>query len=611
MATTTYDALGWFYIAFTIVWSVLLTGGMGFLYRHRSLPFLQIRKLGLIFCAVILLHLYAISCTLGITYGTMVPCEAQFWVMSIYLPFGMALLQAANSQFQYIASQQRRYASMGNLEDQAVSDRSTPIDQALPWYKRAILRCRNADKPTRTLVYIGIGMAVQFALTALVFFGSEMFHPGWGFFNVRVPGTEKDRAEMCLTGWEWWLSIVWQFFWTWLYAPYLLWKTRNVHDTHGWRIQTIGCCLCFLPASPMWLISLYVPAMAPVNAKFAPPMWFACPIFIAEILLIFVPCWKVLKTHELQKETQDAISSWEKRHKTGTVEPDNMSASSAGVAGTTLAGSIIARSTHSKSSATSKSSRRSDMLTMAGLENALRSNSQPLLEFAALKDFSGENVSFLSHVGDWKRSFGHPGTAISPRASVSAESVAQRERQFIRAVRIYSHFISLEYSEFPVNISSRAAKELHHIFDEAAHALNRRRSTQSDSATPFEDSAHILPRSGSSWSSAGSTSTRAPNNVFDLEATLGKANLNSANQMRDDDSERLSGGFSITIPDQFSPTVLDVAESEIKYLVLTNTWPKFVAAAFDSMSRVEAKEDGKSFPTVMRKYFCGESDKYV
>lgn len=203
MAASSYDALGWFYIGFTIVWSLLLFAGMAFLRRHRQLPFLQIRKLGLIFCAVILLHLYAISCTLGITYGTMVPCEAQFWVMSIYLPFGMALLQAANSQFQYIAGQQRRFASLGNLEEREVSEKSTPIDQALPWYKRAAIKCRNADKPTRTLVYIGLGMVVQFLLTALVFFGSEMFHPGYGFFNVRVPGTEKDRAEMCLTGWEW------------------------------------------------------------------------------------------------------------------------------------------------------------------------------------------------------------------------------------------------------------------------------------------------------------------------------------------------------------------------------------------------------------------------
>lgn len=46
----------------------------------------------------------------------------------------------------------------------------------------------------------------------------------------------------CGKGWEWLLSIVWQFFWAWIYAPYMLWKTRDVHDVHGWRIQTICCC---------------------------------------------------------------------------------------------------------------------------------------------------------------------------------------------------------------------------------------------------------------------------------------------------------------------------------------------------------------------------------
>lgn len=38
-------------------------------------------------------------------------------------------------------------------------------------------------------------------------------------------------------------SIVWQIFWAWCYAPYLLWKVRKVHDIHGWRLQTIICCL--------------------------------------------------------------------------------------------------------------------------------------------------------------------------------------------------------------------------------------------------------------------------------------------------------------------------------------------------------------------------------
>lgn len=40
-----------------------------------------------------------------------------------------------------------------------------------------------------------------------------------------------------------WLSIVWQFFWSWIYAPYTLWKARNIHDAHGWRTQTILVCI--------------------------------------------------------------------------------------------------------------------------------------------------------------------------------------------------------------------------------------------------------------------------------------------------------------------------------------------------------------------------------
>lgn len=47
----------------------------------------------------------------------------------------------------------------------------------------------------------------------------------------------------CSKGWEWWLSIVWQLFWSWVYAPWILFKSRGIRDVHGWRLQTIICCL--------------------------------------------------------------------------------------------------------------------------------------------------------------------------------------------------------------------------------------------------------------------------------------------------------------------------------------------------------------------------------
>jgi hypothetical protein len=53
----------------------------------------------------------------------------------------------------------------------------------------------------------------------------------------------------------------------------ILWQSRGIHDTQGWRVQTIGCCLAGLPATPMWLIALYTPGMEPVNEYFIPPQW--------------------------------------------------------------------------------------------------------------------------------------------------------------------------------------------------------------------------------------------------------------------------------------------------------------------------------------------------
>lgn len=223
------------------------------------------------------------------------------------------------------------------------------------------------------------------------------------------------------------------------------------------------------------------------------------------------------------------------------------------------------KSVKTKASVKSADSRRSDMFTMLALENALRNNSRPLLEFAALKDFSGENISFLSHVADWKRTW----------TTSSLDPDALRYDQFIQAVRIYSHFISLEYSEFPVNISSRLKRDLFEVFDSAAVTLNRRNSSQSAaSATPFDDF-----NSGSS-----TTDLRLPHHTFDLEGTLGKANLESVTEM----SDLSSDGRTVYVTADFSPLIFDPAEAEIKYLVLTNTWPKFVHYGLEnSCHRVE------------------------
>lgn len=156
-----YSPLGWTYIGLMIGWTLLVLAAMGFLFHHRRLPFLQLRRLPLVFSAIVILHIYAASCLLALTIGPLVPCDAQFWVMSLYLPCGMALLQAANVQFQHVATRQRKYAQFSTLEDRHVFERSVEVDPALPWWRRGWQRVQKANEVDRVLIYIGIAMGVQ------------------------------------------------------------------------------------------------------------------------------------------------------------------------------------------------------------------------------------------------------------------------------------------------------------------------------------------------------------------------------------------------------------------------------------------------------------------
>lgn len=384
--------------------------------------------------------------------------------------------------------------------------------------------------------------------------------------------------RQCSKGWEWWITIVWQFFWSWIYAPYTLWKSRSVRDVHGWRLQTICCCLVGLPASPLWLAGLYIPQMAPLNRYLIPQFWFSVSIFLMEVITIGFPIVQVYRTKTLQKDTLNAIASWEKRHNIGNsdatiVETESYSGKSGTFSGTTN------RSAPSTTNKHSLDSQKSVMLTMAALENALRTNPDPLLQFAALKDFSGENVSFLTHFADWKRGWF---STLSP-------TTEHRYHQFVSAVRMYATFVSLEFSEFPINISSREMKRLHHIFEPAATMLLQRRSISSSaSATPFD---HLPP---------DSSSTTDLKSGINLDK-LGRANLQAATRMVGQDDALVGCG----IPDNFTAEVFDTAEAEIKYLVLTNTWPKFVNAVrpqsmLDSGRNDDEYEDG----AWRKKYLC-------
>lgn len=38
-------------------------------------------------------------------------------------------------------------------------------------------------------------------------------------------------------------SILWQLFWSWIFAPCILWKIRKIREIHYWRLQITICVI--------------------------------------------------------------------------------------------------------------------------------------------------------------------------------------------------------------------------------------------------------------------------------------------------------------------------------------------------------------------------------
>lgn len=76
-----------------------------------------------------------------------------------------------------------------------------------------------------------------------MYLASRKYHPWFGIPGTEVKGTPTQQKVEMGRGWEWWPSVLWQFVWAWMVAPVILWKSRGIRDTQGWRLQTIACCL--------------------------------------------------------------------------------------------------------------------------------------------------------------------------------------------------------------------------------------------------------------------------------------------------------------------------------------------------------------------------------
>jgi hypothetical protein len=152
-----FDVVGKTYVAFAVAWTGILFTGIGWLMLNRNLYFLKMRNIFLAIVSTSFLHLYLVKILLAYTTNGHFSCGAEFWIMSIYLPFGIALFQANMVQLQSVSNQQKKFLQgQGFLAREAV-----PLQLPQHGLRRLWKGWREMTAARRAEILIGVGMVAQ------------------------------------------------------------------------------------------------------------------------------------------------------------------------------------------------------------------------------------------------------------------------------------------------------------------------------------------------------------------------------------------------------------------------------------------------------------------
>ncbi|KNG86218.1 integral membrane protein [Aspergillus nomiae NRRL 13137] len=515
-----FDSLGKFYVSVAIVWTVALLVGSVFLVINRHEQCIRIRNLPLALSAVLCLHIYWILCMLAYTMAGAYPCGVEYWIMSIYLPLGIALFQANSMQLLSVSGIQEK---MLHTAHQPQKSSRGPGSKCPSQYWR---QWKEMNLVHRTEVAIAVGMAVQLCLSLSVYLASRKFH-GFGSFS------ERGSLAECRRGPEWQdsliPSILWQLFWSWIFAPCILWKIRKIRDIHHWRLQITLCVIAALPGSPLWFIALNSTSepWTTINRHWVPALWFTPGIVAMEGVTVFFPFYELVVSRKQRDRILGAIAAWNEKKVNDSESDSGTSRSQAG------------------------SSRMNELYSIKALEKCLADDSHALLHFAAAKEFSGENIIFLNYVRDWKASWARI-NASNPEYDWTRDPQYHRLHFFKIAVEIYSACVNLKTAEFPINVESRIYSDLTAMFGDAVQCSGRRVSR--GTATHMEEDTRAL--------------------CLDENPYVSQSIMHIKSRVPD----------SVAVPVNFGISSFDEAQKSILTLVFTNTWPKFIDSSSDDLS---------------------------
>lgn len=325
----------------------------------------------------------------------------------------------------------------------------------------------------------------------------------------------------CRKGFEWIPSIFVQLFWTAMVGPWILWKIRHIQDVHSWAWQTRLAIIAGLPGTPLWIAFTYsnMPEIARIKNYFAPAGWFIPSLIVCQQVLIIIPLADAFKSRPRQRPMSQATETASLR--------STISASSEKSA------QELFRELKPKAS-------------MQALELSIEQNIEPLIVWAATKEFTAENAIFIREVRNWRKKW----------SSLKVVSTSQRRQMYNEASLIYFTLINPFTAETPINIEYKIFKVLQNLFAGLEYDPYMPRSqTPEDTKSPVVRENVICP-----W-----------------EETLSRpASIQS------DVTSASSSSMGSIIPSEFNEEIFDAAYESIKYLIFTNTWPRYVDAEMAS-----------------------------
>ncbi|KAH0615041.1 uncharacterized protein H6S33_000677 [Morchella sextelata] len=201
--------------------------------------------------------------------------------------------------------------------------------------------------------------------------------------------------------------------------------------------------------------------------------------------------------------------------------------------------------------------------SIAALERALHHDIDRLEEFAATKDFTGENIIFLKRVESWKERW-----RLSDIEAGSGELTPPVLRSlYDTAEHIFNALIHRESSAFPLNIEEDVYLPLSRVFGESDYRSQRCLSIHkfpsvSKAIAPFAD--EILTNARKTPENRGFREIQGSREPEKLEY----------NDERPPTPPRKNSVLIVPPepPMSFDIRVFDRAEIAVKQMVLTNTW---------------------------------------